>query len=90
METPASTTVIGSDNTTTVRRTLRAGALTSEVVSAPADAIAAAGEPLDYTGDAVDVAMMRAAVHPRRTAPPRSSCATLQSATRSPQSSLRR
>jgi Ca2+-transporting ATPase len=45
-----------------VCRTLRAGALTNEAVRAPADAMTSAGEPLDYTGDAVDVAMLRAAV----------------------------
>ncbi|MGA3487650.1 cation-translocating P-type ATPase [Micromonosporaceae bacterium DT55] len=48
--------------TSTVRRALRAGALTNEATRAPAGAFTAAGEPLDFTGDAVDVAMLRAAV----------------------------
>ncbi|WP_409333191.1 cation-translocating P-type ATPase [Trujillonella humicola] len=46
----------------TACRTLRAGALTNEAVPAPPEATTAAGDPLDYTGDAVDVAMLRAAV----------------------------
>jgi Ca2+-transporting ATPase len=45
------------------RLTLRAGALTNEAVRAPAGAVTAAGYPFDLTGDAVDVAMLRAAVH---------------------------
>ena len=47
---------------TTVRRALRAGALTNEAVRAPAGATTSTGAPLDLTGDAVDVAMLRAAV----------------------------
>ncbi len=45
------------------RRALRAGALTNEAARAPSSATTAAGDPLDYTGDSVDVAMLRAAVH---------------------------
>ncbi|MGE3286844.1 MAG: cation-translocating P-type ATPase [Pseudonocardia sp.] len=49
-----------------VRRTLRAGALTNEAHRAPpdpTDPTGAAGGPADFVGDAVDVAMLRAAVH---------------------------
>ncbi|MBL8927551.1 MAG: HAD-IC family P-type ATPase [Pseudonocardia sp.] len=47
----------------TARRTLHAGAMTNEAHQAPAGATTSAGEPLDFTGDAVDVAMLRAALH---------------------------
>lgn len=48
--------------TRTVHRTLRAGALTNEAARAAPGATTVAGDPLDFTGDAVDVAMLRAAV----------------------------
>ncbi|HET6391357.1 MAG TPA: HAD-IC family P-type ATPase [Blastococcus sp.] len=44
------------------RETLRAGALTNEAAAAPSGTVTPAGDPLDFTGDAVDVAMLRAAV----------------------------
>jgi Ca2+-transporting ATPase len=44
------------------RLALRAGALSNEAVRAPAGTVTAAGDALDLTGDAVDVAMLRAAV----------------------------
>ncbi|WP_051516038.1 cation-translocating P-type ATPase [Candidatus Blastococcus massiliensis] len=44
------------------RDALRAGALTNEAVRAPEGTLTTAGDALDFTGDAVDVAMLRAAV----------------------------
>lgn len=52
-----------------LRATLRAGALTNEAVRAPAESGTAGEPPLDYTGDAVDVAMLRAAVHAEAVTP---------------------
>lgn len=46
----------------TARATLRAGALTNEAVPAPSGSTTPVGDPLDFIGDAVDVAMLRPAM----------------------------